>query len=149
VGVGHTIKDDIFTLTLEGEVTAGSFLEALELGMADPDFTAPMRALFDVRAAEAQVTIGMEESHQGAFAEIGHCFIPHWAIVASSDTTLFNVARMICTLSDLRGVDMRAYPDIDVARSQLTWSNFYQQDPFCRIQPVDCQPRFIRRTDSI
>jgi len=148
MGNRHTIKEDIFTLALEGEVTAASFLEALAHGMADPDFKAPMRALFDVCAAEAQATIGIEESQQGVWAEIRHCFIPHWAIVASSDTTLFNVARMICTLSDLRGVDMRAYADVVEARSQLTWSNFYQQDPFCRIQSVDCRPRFIRRTDS-
>ena len=147
MGVGHTIKDDIFTLTLEGAVTAEAFLEALERGMADPDFKTPMRALFDVRAVGAQAAVEIEEKHTGVIAEIGHCFIPHWAIVASSDITLFNVAGMICTLSDFRGVDMRAYPDIEEARSQLTWNNFYQQDPFCRIHVVNCHPRFIRRTD--
>jgi hypothetical protein len=148
MGAGHAIKSDIFTLTIEGEVAAEPFLEALEQGMADPNFKAPMRALFDVRDAEAQAIIGIEEDHKGCHAEIGHCFIPHWAIVARSDTTLFNVARMICTLSDLRGADMRAYSDVSEARSQLTWSNFYQQDPFCRIQSVDCHPRFTPRGDA-
>jgi len=147
MGAGHTIKNDIFILTLDGAVAAAAFLETLERGMTASDFKAPMRALFDVRAAEAKATIGIEESHKGAFAEIRHCFIPHWAIVARSDRTLFNVARMVCTLTDLRGVEMRAYPDIEEAQSRLTWSNFYQQDPFCRIQSVDCRPRFIRSKD--
>lgn len=147
MGVIHAVKGDIFTLIINGAITAGAFLEGLERGMDDPDFKAPMRALFDVRTVEAQATIETEESPNGVLAEIGHCFIPHWAIVAGSDITLFNVARMICTLTDLRGVDMRAYPTIEEARSQLTWSNFYQQDPFCRIQSVDCHPRFTRRTE--
>ena len=148
MGVIHAVKGDIFTLIINGAITAGAFLEALEHGLGDPDFKAPMRVLFDARAARDDATIEIEESYQGAFAEISHCFIPHWAIVASSDITLFNLARMICTLTDLRGVDMRAYPDIEEARSQLTWNNFYQQDPFCRIRSIDCQPRFTRKAQT-
>ena len=147
MGVIHAVKGDIFTLIINGAITAGTFLETLEHGMGDPDFKAPMRVLFDARMAQEQATLDIEEGCRGSYAEISHCFIPHWAIVASSDLTLFNLARMICTLTDLRGVDMRAYPDIEEARSQLTWNNFYQQDPFCRIQPIDCHPRFTRKAE--
>ena len=147
MGVIHAVRGDIFTLIINGAITAGIFLEALENGMGDPDFKAPMRVLFDARAAQEALTLEIEESCQGAYAEISHCFIPHWAIVASSDISLFNLARMVCTLTDLRGVDMRAYPDIEEACSQLTWNNFYQQDPFCRIQSIDCHPRFTRRAE--
>ncbi len=144
MGVRHAVRGDIFTLIVKGAIAAGAFLDGLEHGMGDPGFEAPMRALFDVREAEEQAAIEIEGSCKCAFAEVNHCFIPHWAIVASSDLTLFNMARMICTLTDLRGVDMRAYPDIEEARSQLTWNNFYQQDPFCRIRLIDCRPRFTR-----
>ena len=144
MGVNHTIKDDIFTLTIGGDFSAPTFFDALERGMADPRFKAPMRALFDARDADEKDILATEKDQKRAYAEISHCFIPHWAIVASCDVVLFNVARMICMFTDLRGVDMRAYADMDEARSRLTWSNFYQQDPFCRIQSAACRPRFVR-----
>ena len=144
MGVIHTIKDDIFTLVIEGDFTAGALFGALEQGMADPRFNAPMRALFDARGADQKDVSIAGKDQKRTYAEISHCFIPHWAIVAATDVVLFNVARMICMLTDLRGVDMRAYADIDEARSRLTWSNFYQQDPFCSVQSAACRPRFIR-----
>jgi len=144
MGVIHTIKDDIFTLVIEGDFTARAFFDALEQGMADPRFSAPMRALFDARKADEKDVSTTGRDQKRAHAEISHCFIPHWAIVAATDVVLFNVARMICMLTDLRGVDMRAYADMNEARSRLTWSNFYQQDPFCSVQSAACHPRFAR-----
>lgn len=144
MGVDYTIKDDIFTLVIGNDFSDRGFFDALEKGMADPRFKAPMRALFDARLAEEKDILATGQDQKRAFAEISHCFIPHWAIVAATDLVLFNLARMVCLLTDLRGVDMRAYADMDEARSRLTWSNFYQQDPFCRIRSVACRPRFIR-----
>ena len=145
MGIAHAIKDDIFTLVIEGEFSRRTFFEALERGMADPAFASPMRALFDARRAHEGALSETVAEEDRICAEISHCFIPHWAVVAASDIVLFDIARLICRCSDLRGVDMRAYADIDEARSRLTWSNFYQQDPFCRIQSIACRPHFIRQ----
>ena len=144
MSVTHTIKEDIFTLVIQGDFTAVDFLDALEQGMGAAGFKAPMRALIDARKAEGDFFTQLNAAQGRFYAEIGHCFIPHWAVVAVSDDVLFGIARMICTISDLRGVDMRAYEDIDEARCRLTWSNFYQQDPFCRMEPTSCRPNFVR-----
>lgn len=146
MSVCHSIKEDIFTLKVEGLFETETFFDALEQGMGDRDFRAPMRALIDVRQVEAGPGDELPDNANGVYAEIGHCFIPHWAMLAASDWALFSIARWICVVTDLRGVDMRAYEDPDEARCRLTWSNFYQQDPFCRIQPAICRPRFVRST---
>jgi hypothetical protein len=146
--VYHTIKSDIFTLVIEGEFSAAPFFDALERGMADRDFKAPMRALIDARKATSEATAEMLGEGDRFYAEIGHCFIPHWAVVAASDQVLFGIARRICLLSDLRGVDMRPYADIGEARCRLTWNNFFQEEPFCRVQSTSCRPNFIRPSAS-
>lgn len=148
MGIDYTIKNDIFTLVIEGDFSAETIIGALKTGMADDRFTPPMRALFDARKAENPFAAETHEEEKTPYAEICNCFIPHWAVVAASDTILFNVAQIICAVSDLRGVDMRSYADIDEARSRLTWSNFYQQDPFCRIQSVSCRPHFTHQRIS-
>lgn len=144
MSVYHTIKEDIFTLTIEGDFETEAFFDAMEQGMFGSHFRAPMRALIDVRKAAVGASDDLPGEEDRIYAEIGHCFIPHWAIVAASDWTLFSIARAICAVTDLRGVDMRAYEDVDEARCKLTWSNFYQQDPFCRVQSATCRPHFVR-----
>ena len=144
MSVRHRIKEDIFTLEIEGVFETGAFFDALEQGMGDRDFRAPMRALVDARKVAVGAADDLPGEEHRVYAEIGHCFIPHWAMVAASDWTLFGIARLICAVTDLRGVDMRAYEDVDEARCRLTWSNFYQQDPFCRMQTATCRPHFIR-----
>lgn len=140
----HTIKGDILTLKIEGQFVSVEFLDVLERGMTDPGFNAPMRALIDVRQAESPPSAEVPAEQDRCYARIGHCFIPHWAMVAASDHVLFSIARTICTISDLRGVDMRAYEAMDEARCRLTWSNFYQEEPFCQVQIAACRPQFIR-----
>lgn len=146
MSVYHTIKEDIFTVIIEGDFETERFFDALEQGMRDSAFRAPMRALIDVRKAAVGSSDALPAEADRVYAEIGHCFIPHWAMVAASDWVLFSIARLICAVTDLRAVDMRAYEDLDEARCRLTWSNFYQQDPFCRMQPATCRPHFIRPT---
>lgn len=143
MSVHHSIKDDMFTLTIEASFETDTFVDALEEGMRDRAFRAPMRALIDARRVEAAPADPLPGREARIYAEIGHCFIPHWALVAPSDWLLFSLARMICTITDLRGVHMRAYDDIDEARCRLTWSNFHQQEPFCRVA-ASCRPRFTR-----
>jgi len=144
MAVHTTIKNDIFTVIFEDDFSCAAVFDAWQKGMDDAAFQAPMRALMDARQASTEPTAMTAADEGRLFAEIRHCFIPHWAIVASSDRCLFEIARMICTCSDFQGVDMRAYSDIEEARSRLIWSNFSQQDPFCRIPISSCRPNFIR-----
>jgi hypothetical protein len=144
--IHYTIKDDIFTVVIKGLFDTIAFLDALEEGLGDPKFKPPMRALVDARQAQINHD---DEGHahapgDRAYAQISHCFIPHWAMVAASDWVLFSIARWICSVSDLRGIDMRAYANVEEARCRLTWSNFYQQDPSCRVPPTGCRPHFNR-----
>lgn len=142
--IRHVIKDDIFTLAIDGPFETIAFFDALEEGMADRAFQAPMRALIDARRADVDANLEGPEDARRLYAEIGHCFIPHWAMVAESDWVLFSIARRICTVTDLHGIHMRAYADLEEARCRLTWSNFYQQDPSCRVSPSVCRPKFLR-----
>lgn len=144
MSIDQRIRGDIFTLVIKGLFNTNAFFDALEAGMTDRRFRAPMRALVDARMAQLDSRHAYLGGVDRPYAEIRHCFIPHWAMVAASDGVLFGIAGLICTISDLRGVDMRAYEDIDEARCRLTWSNFYQQDPFCRILPATCRPHFVR-----
>jgi hypothetical protein len=147
MSVKSTIKGDIFTLIVEGTFSIRAFFDALQQGMSASGFKAPMRALIDAR--NAIVDSSCECLEPGRFyAEISHCFTPGWAIVADSDSVLFDMARMICTFTDLRGVEMRAYSDMDEAKSRLTWNNSFQQDPFCFVQTTDCRPNFIRSPEK-
>jgi hypothetical protein len=148
MSVTHTIRGDILTLVTEGDFSIREFFDALQRGMQDRDFKAPMRALIDGRKSEVNPSQEGLEDPLRFYAEIKHCFTPGWAIVAGSDISLFGMARLICTYTDFRGVDMRAYSDIDEARSRLTWNNSYQQDPFCMIQTASCRPNFIRTTNK-
>ncbi len=148
MSVKSTIKGDIFTLIVEGPFSIRALFDALQQGMGASDFKAPMRALIDARNAVVDSSCESFEASGRFYAEIGHCFTPGWAIVASNDSVLFDMARMICTFTDLRGVEMRAYSDIDEAKSRLTWNNSFQQDPFCFVQTTDCQPNFIRSPDQ-
>jgi hypothetical protein len=143
--MNFSIKGDIFTLVVENAFTQKDFFDTCREGMHDAGFKAPMRALVDARKAEQGLALDKNDTPDDAYAQLRHCFIPHWAIVAASDQILFDVARMICACSDFRGVDMRAYGSIEEARSRLTWANIKQQDPFCRIQTADCRPHFIPR----
>ena len=143
MSIHSSIKGDIFTLVVENAFLQQDFFDACREGMRDPAFQAPMRALVDARKAEASVGLEKSNDPNGVYAQIRHCFIPHWAIVADSDQTLFDVAWRICACSDFRGIDMRAYGSIEEARSRLTWENIKQQDPFCHIQTADCRPHFI------
>lgn len=148
MSVKSTIKGDIFTLIVEGPFSIRALFDALQQGIGASDFKAPMRALIDARNAVVDSSC---ENHEepGFYAEISHCFTPGWAIVANSDSVLFDMARLICTFTDLRGVEMRAYSDIDEAKSRLTWNNSFQQDPFCFVQTTGCRPNFIRAPDKI
>lgn len=148
MSVKSTIKSDIFILVVEGTFSIGTMFDALQQGMGASDFKAPMRALFDARKAVVDSSCESIEETGRLYAEISHCFTPGWAIVASSDSVLFDMARLICTFTDLRGVEMRAYSDIDEAKSRLTWNNTFQQDPFCFVQTTDCRPNFIRSPDK-
>jgi hypothetical protein len=143
-----TIKGDIFTLIVEGPFSIRALFDALQQGMGASDFKAPMRALIDARNAVVDSSCERFEAPGRFYAEISHCFTPGWAIVANSDSVLFDMARKICTFTDLRGVEMRAYSDIDEAKSRLTWNNSFQQDPFCFVQTTGCQPNFIRSPDQ-
>jgi hypothetical protein len=147
MSVKSTIKGDIFTLVVEGPFSIRELFDALQQGIGTSDFKAPMRALIDARNAIVESSCENNEE-PGFYAEISHCFTPGWAIVASSDSVLFDMARLICTFTDLRGVEMRAYSDIDEAKSRLTWINSFQQDPFCFVQTADCRPNFIRSPDQ-
>jgi hypothetical protein len=148
MSIKNTIKGDIFTLIVEGTFSIIVLFDALEEGMGASDFKAPMRALIDARNAEVDSSCESFEDQDHFYAEISHCFTPGWAIVATADSVLFDMARMICKFTDLRGVDMRAYSDIDEAKSRLTWNNSFQQDPFCLVQVTDCRPKFTRSTDK-
>jgi len=143
-----TIKGDIFTLIVEGPFSIRALFDALQQGMGASDFKAPMRALIDARNAVVDSSCERFEAPGRFYAEISHCFTPGWAIVANSDSVLFDMARKICTYTDLRGVEMRAYSDIDEAKSRLTWNNTFQQDPFCFVQTTDCRPNFVRPPDK-
>jgi len=148
MSVKSNIKGDIFTLIVEGSFSIRALFDALQQGMGVSDFKAPMRALIDARNAVADSSCERVEDSGRFYAEISQCFTPGWAIVANSDSVLFDMARMICTFTDLRGVEMRAYSDIDEAKSRLTWNNTFQQDPFCFVQTTDCRPNFIRSPDK-
>ncbi len=148
MSVKSNIKGDIFTLIVEGTFSIRVLFDALQQGMGVSDFKAPMRALIDARNAVADSSCERVEDSGRFYAEISQCFTPGWAIVANSDSVLFDMARMICTFTDLRGVEMRAYSDIDEAKSRLTWNNTFQQDPFCFVQTTDCRPNFIRSPDK-
>jgi hypothetical protein len=148
MSVKNTIKGDIFTLVVEGIFSIRALFDALQQGMNTPDFKAPMRALIDARNAIVESSCESFEEPGRFYAEISHCFTPGWAIVASSDSVLFDMARLICDFTDLRGVEMRAYSDIDEAKSRLTWNNSFQRDPFCIVQTTDCRPNFIRSPDK-
>lgn len=148
MSVKSTIKGDILTLVVEGTFSIRALFDALQQGMGASDFKAPMRALIDARNAIVDSSCESFQASGRFYAEISHCFTPGWAIVASSDSVLFDMARMICTFTDLRGFEMRAYSDIDEAKSRLTWNNTFQQDPFCFVQTTDCRPNFIRSPDK-
>jgi hypothetical protein len=148
MSVKSNIKGDIFTLIVEGTFSIRALFDALQQGVGVSDFKAPMRALIDARNAVADSSCERVEDSGRFYAEISQCFTPGWAIVANSDSVLFDMARMICTFTDLRGVEMRAYSDIDEAKSRLTWNNTFQQDPFCFVQTTDCRPNFIRSPDK-
>jgi hypothetical protein len=148
MSVKSNIKGDIFTLVVEGPFSIRELFDALQQGMGVSDFKAPMRALIDARNAIVDSSCESLEASGRFYAEIGHCFTPGWAIVAGNDSVLFDMARLICTFTDLRGVEMRAYSDIDEAKSRLTWNNSFQQDPFCFVQTADCRPNFVRSPDQ-
>ena len=148
MSVTYTIRGDILTLVTEGDFAIREFFDVLQMGMQDRDFKAPMRVLIDGRKSKIDPSQEGREDPSRFYAEIKHCFTPGWAIVAESDAFLFGMARLICTYTNLRGVDMRAYCDIDEARSRLTWNNTYPQDPFCMIRTTSCRPNFIRSTDK-
>ena len=149
MSVHHSFNGDILTLVINGGFSPRNLSNALNSAVTAAAFEAPMRLLIDARSAGDESSAQPAVNHDSYRVKIRDCFIPHWAIVAHNDTVLFHVARMVCALSDLRGVDMRAYRSIDEARSRLTWNTYVQQVSFCSTSVENCRPQFIGRDKNV
>jgi hypothetical protein len=117
--VSYRVDGAIVVITFTGTSGFDDVQGLVSLAASDPRLVPGARVLVDARNCRDDVPQGVLQDHARFLASVRGRLGPSYAIV-TSDTLRFGLARMFEAFSDLEGLDVAVFKELELAREWLT-----------------------------
>jgi hypothetical protein len=111
-------ENDLVSITASGRITTEEALATFDAIVSHPEFQEGIKVLSDHRGLETVVTPGFVRAFIGRIERRGELFRGTRCALVESGSARYGMARMASVLSEMTPINMRAFRDLDEAR---TW----------------------------